>query len=55
MSKYRPFDVSPEAIAWRRENKKRIRPYVCKLPQRGWWLKPLVLWLGAAVMLALAL
>lgn len=51
MGKYHPYDPSPEAVKWRQVNKKRMRPYVCKLPRDQWHLQAIVIWLLAVVVL----
>jgi len=51
-SPFDPYDASPEAVAWRKWNKKVMRPYVCKLPRDYWWLKWIAIWLAAVAVAA---
>lgn len=54
-NRWSQFDPDPEAVAWRKANKKRMRPYVCKLPGPLAWMRPVGLVLALGVMVALAL
>lgn len=55
VGKYHPYDPSPEAVRWRKENKKRVRPHVCKLPGPWSWLRPVLLVLVAGLIAAATL
>mgnify|MGYP005866516229 CR=1 FL=1 len=44
MGKYSQFDPSPEAVEWRRRNKKHVRPLVKKKKSHHW-----MFWVAIAI------
>lgn len=45
VGEYHMYDPSPEAVKWRKQNKKRVRPLVKRRQNSGFWL----LWLAVGL------
>jgi len=48
-------DPDPEAVAWRKAHKKRMRPYICKIDRRPLlirWMPWVLAWFALALVAA---